>query len=219
MTRDLENRIGHRFTQISLLEEALTHSSKSGKKDSYERMEFLGDRVLSLVIAEQLFQKFPDENEGDLAKRHSMLVKQEALELIAEQVGMAEFMHYKQHSPSKSMLADAVESVIAAIYLDAGFNVARHFIVKYWAPLMQDTAQPPEDPKSALQEWAQSQALALPVYNVIERSGPDHSPIFTVEVSLAGFDPKQGVGSSKQIAEKQAAIQLLTIIRETHDGK
>lgn len=216
--KNLENTIGHVFQNKALLEEALTHSSVAGKTRSYERMEFLGDRVLSLVIAEMLFERFPNEEEGALAKRHSMLVKQGSLEKIAEKIGIDKAIRYAtrdtQHGPSKSMISDVLESVIAALYMDAGFEKAREFILSHWSGLMLELSAPPEDPKSSLQEWAQARGIALPNYTIADRSGPDHNPVFVVEVSLQGFEIQKGEGASKQSAEKNAAIQLLRIVRE-----
>lgn len=214
----LENTIGHVFQNKALIEEALTHSSVAGKKRSYERMEFLGDRVLSLVVADMLYQRFPNEEEGALAKRHSMLVKQDSLEKIGAKIGIAQSIRYStrdtQHGPSPSMISDVVESLIAALYLDAGFERAREFIVTHWSEIMQELSAPPEDPKSALQEWAQAQGISLPQYTIASRTGPDHNPMFTVEVSLQGFENQKGEGASKQSAEKNAATRLLHIVRE-----
>lgn len=213
----LETLLGYTFKDKTLLQQALTHSSASKNKSSYERLEFLGDRVLSLVIADMLFHAFPQEKEGALAKRHSTLVKQGALENVAKTLDLANIMHFArrltQEQPSPSMQADVVEALIAAVYLDGGFSAADHFIRTRWQDFLQESATPPEDAKSALQEWAQGKALALPSYTVLEQAGPDHNPTFTVNVSVEGFAPQQATSSSKQAAQKLAAKMLLDIVR------
>lgn len=222
MTDTLETLLQHRFGDREILLQALTHSSLSRDRQSYERLEFLGDRVLGFVIADMLFHAFPNEKEGALAKRHSMLVKQGALEKIAAILNLENHMHYARredgHKPSPSMLADVVESLIAALYLDGGFTAADRFIRHYWTGLLHENAGPPEDAKSALQEWAQSKGIALPSYRLVKRSGPDHKPDFTVEVSLSGYPPQQATSQSKQAAQKLAARQLLDLVRKQENA-
>lgn len=203
----LRKNLGYAFQNPDHLLQALTHTSMA--KKSYERMEFLGDRILSFVVADMLYAAFPSEEEGALAKRHSALVNQSALVVIAEQINLRDYVQVSgsDKNVTDSVLADVVEALIAALYLDGGFDVAAQFIRRFWAPVLH-VAAPPEDSKSRLQEWAQARGLALPVYTVIERTGPDHQPHFTVEVILDGFMPQRGQGPSKQIAEKQAAIAL-----------
>lgn len=214
------NILGYDFKNKDLLAQALTHASKSANKSSYERMEFLGDRILSFVIAEMLFDAYPQDNEGALAKRHSTLVKQGALEEVAKRLELSTHIDYarsaKQNEPSPSVLADVVEALIAALYLDGGFETAEKFIKDHWQELLHSFQLPPEDPKSALQEWAQARALALPAYKVLERTGPDHSPVFVVDVSLSGYPSKQAQSNSKQSAQKLAAKHLLDFLREHH---
>ena len=214
----LEGLLGYTFKNKDLLKQALTHASVSENKNSYERLEFLGDRVLSFVIADLLFQAFPADREGALAKRHSTLVKQGALELVATHLNLAAHMHYarrdKTQAPSPSMQADVVEALIAAMYLDGGFSVAENFIKTHWQNLIQTSQAPPEDAKSALQEWAQSRAIALPKYEELQRSGPDHDPVFTIQVTVAGYPPQQAQSHSKQAAQKLAAKAMLDFLRE-----
>lgn len=213
--------LGYEFKDRSLLAQALTHASVSSNKHSYERLEFLGDRVLSFVIADMLFTAFPDDKEGALAKRHSMLVKQSALEEIAKKLELSKQVQFarstKQAAPTASILADVVESLIAALYLDGGFAVAEKFIRSHWESLITTSSLPPEDPKSSLQEWAQARGIALPSYKVLECTGPDHSPVFVVEVSLAAYPSQQAQSHSKQSAQKLAAQQLLDFLRANYD--
>ncbi len=219
-SKALEDRLGYHFEQPGLLSLALTHSSTAqgpdGPRNSNERLEFLGDRVFGLVVAQLLFETFPDEEEGALARRHAMLVRREALAEVAESVGLADHIVLSRgeedaggrHNPS--LLADACEAVIAALYLEGGLGVASRFIREHWTPLMYADPTPPKDPKTALQEWAQGRGLPLPRYREIGREGPDHAPLFEVEVSLQGIDPAVGSGPSKRSAERAAAAVLLS---------
>ncbi len=211
---ELEKMLGHVFSNKDVLRQALTHSSASKDKTSYERLEFLGDRILSFVVADILFKTFPEEVEGSLAKRHSALVKQSVLESVALNIKLSDYMILSDKAPSASMLADAVESLIAALYLDGGFTVAEAFIRVHWMDLITQEISPPEDSKTALQEWAQGQGLPLPQYSILERTGPDHRPSFIVQATLEGYAPQQAPGATKQIAEKLAAQLLLNMVRE-----
>ncbi len=209
---ELEHRIGYFFADKALLTRALTHTSTA--KDSYERMEFLGDRILSFIVAEMLYHAFPQEDEGALAKRLSALVKQGTLADIAAQLEMSSHVQMSGHESrvTESILSDVVESLIAALYLDGGFTVAEKFIRRFWRDRLHKAVTPPEDAKSRLQEWAQGKAIPLPEYKIVERSGPDHAPLFTVEVSVAGQNSQRANGASKQIAEKEAARKMLEAI-------
>ncbi|MDB5477523.1 MAG: RNAse [Alphaproteobacteria bacterium] len=210
----LEEKLGHEFADKELLKRALTHSSAGPA--SYERLEFLGDRILSFVIADMLFTAFKNEEEGALAKRHSTLVKQGALEKVACALCVSDHMHYANQKPTKSMMADVVEALIAALYLDGGFAVAEKFIRSHWEELIRVADLPPEDAKSALQEWAQARGLPLPVYKVLERSGPDHDPIFVIEAKVSDYPSQQAQSKSKQAAQKLAARSLIDYLRTTH---
>ena len=224
----LEDRLGYHFQQPQLLSLALTHSSliqgPGGPHRSNERLEFLGDRVLGLVVAELLFETFPEEEEGALARRHAMLVRREALAEVAEAIGLADHIGLSRgeedaggrHNPS--LLADACEAVIAALYLEGGLAVASRFVREHWTPLMSADPTPPKDPKTALQEWAQGRGLPLPRYREIGRQGPDHAPLFEVEVSLQGLDPAIGSGPSKRSAERAAAEILLSRVEDGSVG-
>ena len=232
--------LGHTFVRPELLEEALTHASASaaggatvgGLAANYERMEFLGDRVLNLVVAQHLLKRYPDEKVGQLARRHAALVREEALADVARRAGILEFIRLSAGEElsggrnNPAIAADCCEAVIAALYLDGGFAAAERFIAKLWAPLINQTPRPPKDPKTALQEWAQSRGLPLPVYTTMAQSGPDHDPTFTVRVQVRGYPPTTATGRSKRLAEQIAAQFLVAMIsgqnpqphppRETH---
>ena len=224
---ELAERLGHKFAKPELLEQALTHPSLSGassKRKSagvdYERLEFLGDRVLGLVIAEWLYEKFPMAREGELAKRHAALVNRDALRLVADEVGLGAFLRLaggeKPGSSRKNLatLPDAMEAVLGALYCDGGLKAASHFIHRYW---QKDIAieETPADPKTALQEWAQGQGLPLPQYKVIEHTGPAHAPKFIIEASVKGHPVTVAEGNSKRAAEKTAAAQLLEQVQKS----
>lgn len=222
----LAEKLGHTFANPHLLEDALTHPSLAGsvrqrKKGGapYERLEFLGDRVLGLVIAEWLYETFPNAAEGEMAKRHAALVNRDALRKVALTIGLAQFVrlaHGEDVQAARKNLAtlpDATEAVIGALYLDGGFGAARAFIHTYWESDIAVT-EAPADPKTALQEWAQGQGLPLPAYRVVENSGPAHAPKFIIEASVKGFSPTQAEGNSKRDAQKAAAAKLLELVRK-----
>lgn len=216
----LEERLGHKFADRKLIEEALTHSSV-GTPLSNERFEFLGDRVLGLVIAETLLKRYPDESEGALAPRFNALVRKETCAAVGKELGLADALLLADSERSSggstkaAILADACEAVIAALYLDGGMDAARDFIVRAWAPRMETLTVDMRDPKTALQEWAQSTvggARGTPAYEVIGRTGPDHAPMFTIVVRLPGLAEAQGEGASKREAEQAAAAAMLKTI-------
>jgi len=208
-------QLGHQFKQPALLQEALTHPSLAGKQrkkgpTAYERLEFLGDRVLGLIIAEWLYKKYPDSSEGDLAKRHAALVNREALRAIAVEINLGRYLYLARGEDASAdrknlaTLPDAMEAVLGALYLDGGLQAACDFIHRFW---QKDIAieEAPADPKTLLQEWAQGQGLPLPAYKVIEHSGPAHAPKFIVEVLVKDFPPAVAEGNSKRAAQKAAA--------------
>ncbi len=217
----LSDRLGHVFADAGLLEEALTHPSAVSRERprSYERLEFLGDRVLGLVLAELLLCRFPDEPEGALAKRFAVLAQRETLTEVALNLAIgpelclapSEEMGGGRENPTT--LGDALEALIGALYLDGGLAPAERLIRRFWEPLLERAIEPPQDPKTALQEWAQARGMALPRYREIERSGPPHEPVFTIEVGLAGLPPAIGTGRSKRAAERAAAEILLGLAR------
>lgn len=212
--------LGHAFRRRELLQEALIHpsldpSDRGRARFGYERLEFLGDRVLGLVIAEWLIERFPKEPEGELAKRFTVLVQKETLSDVAAGLGLG---RYVQMSPGEAdsggrdnsgILADVCEAVIAALYLDGGLEPARRFVRAEWADRIESVARPPQDPKTALQEWAQGRGLPTPCYDVVEQSGPDHKPRFHIAARVPPLDEEVGQGSSKRAAEQEAARRLL----------
>lgn len=212
----LEERTGHKFADLARLEQALTHSSvQSPDGNNYERLEFLGDRVLGLCIAEMLHEIFPDAVEGELSVRLNALVNAEACAAIADELGLAPFIRTGADIKSlkdKRLLnvrADVVEALIATIYLDGGLEAVRPFIKRYWQERALKIGAARRDAKTELQEWAHQQGNVQPVYTIIGREGPDHEPVFTVEVNVKGFEKAQGEGRSKRIAEQQAAEVVL----------
>ncbi len=215
---DLIAALGHDFREPSLLERALTHPSaiaSSPHTFGYERLEFLGDRVLGLVIAEFLWRRYPEEAEGSMSRRLVAMVRTETLALVGQQIGLGAHLILANGEDlsggreSISNLANSMEAVIAAIYLDAGLEAATAFIDRYWSPLMEGHIKPPREPKTALQEWAQARGIERPRYRIVERKGPPHRPVFTVEALVAGLPPARGEATSKRAAERLAAAELL----------
>ena len=219
--------IGYRFNHPELLTEALTHPSaieanprrrgrrRAVRSHGYERLEFLGDRVLGLVVAELLWRRFEHEPEGALTRRLAALVRRETVARVAAELGLDRFLILSRSEAAAGaarnagILADVGEAVIAAIYVDGGFEAARRFIERCWEPLIGEMAAPPRDPKTTLQEWAQGRGLGLPVYRLIETSGPDHGRRFTVGVVVQGAEEASATASSKRAAETAAAAALL----------
>lgn len=207
--------LGHDFARPALLAEALTHPSLGGRGATYERLEFLGDRVLGLAVADMLLEHFPDEAEGALAKRLTALVRRETLAVVAAEVGLGDHLALSRGEEgaggrrNPSVLADALEAAIGAIYLDGGFEAAKGFVRRHWRARMAAAARPPEDAKTRLQEWAQATVGVTPRYETVERAGPAHSPTFAVEVRIEGVARERGTGGSKRAAEQAAAKALL----------
>ena len=216
----LEKALKYTFKNPSLLKKALTHPSAlpSGQGVDFERLEFLGDRVLGLVIASWLFETFPHEKEGDMAKRLAGLVRKETLVEIAKTIQLDQFLVIKRERSSsenkrlETMLADGCEALIGALYLEGGLETARSFIHQYWEELFTKTPAPPGDSKSTLQEWIQGRGKSHPEYVVLNSSGPAHAPHFVVEVRVEGMKPVKGEGTSKRLAEKAAAQNMLSVI-------
>lgn len=212
----------YQFKNQELLIEALTHPSLSrqeiDRKFNYERLEFLGDSVLGLVIAEMLMDKFSEESEGDLAKRQAGLVRGEAVASIAIKLDIGKFIIMTSGEEqtggreNHNNLENCLEAIIGAIYKDAGYDLARNFIIKHWSYLIIDMLEPPKDYKTLLQEWAQSRKKKLPKYNILEVQGSSHSPQFLVEVVIDGVESVSQWASSKKKAEKLAAEKLFNII-------
>lgn len=215
--KDLEKKLGYRFRNEALLARALTHSSLRGARkvrDDNERLEFVGDRVLGLAIVEMLEETYPEAAEGELARHLNRLVRGEACAKVGRDLGLGDYLMLSESEAGSggraktTILADAVEAVLGAVFLEAGFDKARDVVRRLWqtdAAAGQATA----DPKSALQEWAQGRGLSLPSYVEIARTGPDHAPHFTSEVRIRGKAPARGEGASKRAAEQAAAMALL----------
>jgi ribonuclease-3 len=222
---DLVRAIGHDFARPGLLDEALTHPSalapgrrgrhKEPARRGYQRLEFLGDRVLGLIVADLLWHRFEHESEGLMTRRIAQLICRETQAGIADALGLGPHLVLSpaeaaaEAAANPGILADALEALIAAIYLDGGFAAAAGFVRRWWAPLIAEMERPPRDPKTALQEWAQGRGLGLPAYTLVATSGPDHALRFTVTASVAGTEPVAATASSKRAAETQAAALLL----------
>jgi ribonuclease-3 len=211
----LQTQLGYTFKDAALLRRALTHASHS-TGGSNERLEFLGDRVLGLVIAEKLHALYPAEPEGVLALKLNALVRSEACALAAEKAGLAEHLILANSESASggrkkaAILAGACEAVIAALYLDGGFEVARGFIERNWEDQFAGLGRDMRDAKTALQEWSQGRKGGVaPVYKLAKREGPDHAPHFWVDVSVAEHEPVTGEGNSKREAEQAAAQAML----------
>ncbi len=217
--KELETKLGYKFKDPSLLERALTHASVRGgtvARSDNERLEFIGDRVLGLAIAEALNKQYPEANEGELARRYNRLVRGEACAKVARNIGLGVHLILSESEAESggrnktTILADAAEALLGAVFIDGGFEKARAVVSKLWQDQSEPVPEVAVDAKSALQEWAQGQGLALPRYTVVSRKGPDHAPRFTAEVLIAGRAPAQGEGASKRIAEQAAASALLS---------
>ena len=216
MDKLLKNALGYEFTSMALLHQALTHRSLAKEpQQSYERLEFLGDRILGYIIADLLLEACPEEQEGSLSKRHADLVRRETLAEIACQAGFGAHIHMSRGEAdaggrnNQAILSDICESLIAAIYRDGGIEPARRFVEKFWHERLRLPDAPPEDAKTKLQEWAQGRGLPLPDYKVVGREGPDHAPVFTIRLLVEGRDAVVGIGASKRAAERAAAGILL----------
>ena len=218
MSEALSEKLGYRFQDQDLLKRALTHAG-ADSAHSNERLEFLGDRVLALVVSETLYRRYPDEDEGALTRRVHALVRWEACARVGETIGLwdhlvltrAEAAGGRSRGP---IVGSALEAVIAAIYLDGGMDAARGFIARQWEPMFADPGADVRDAKTRLQEWAQSRgkASAAPAYALKSQDGPDHAPFFIVTVKVQGYDAVTGEGGSKRQAEQDAAAKLLAIV-------
>lgn len=207
----------------ALFERALNHSSAG--RDSYERLEFLGDRVLGLVMARWLYERFPGEPEGDLSRRYNALVARETCAAVGRMIGVPERIRLGRQaredgaSDSDNVIGDVVEALLGALLIDAGLDAAESFIRGAWGGCLDEQALAPQHPKSELQEWAAASGLATPCYRVTARSGPHHAPMFTVAVTIPGAGEAEAQGSSKQEAETAAATALLAILQSAPRAK
>lgn len=211
---NLQQRIGYYFKNKDLLTLALTHPSLVGQKNN-QRLEFLGDAVLALVVARIVYDLFPDEQEGELARRLAELVRGATLAAVARDIGLGEVLLVAASekkgggSDNSSNLEDAIEALIGAIYLDCGLAAVEELVVPIWSKLAKNAVAAPKDSKTALQEWAQGRKLPLPSYKVLETEGTAHAPVFTIEVTVHGYAPASAKAASKRAAQQEAAKILL----------
>lgn len=218
----LQDILGYSFKDADLLTRALRHASTTSERtQSNERLEFLGDRVLGLTIAEILYERFEDEEEGALARRFAGLTSREALARIADSIDLKSFAHIQavdaetEKRSHSSITADTLEAVLGAMYLDGGLKAPQTFIAKHWEVLIGEDLSPPKDAKTALQEWAQARTLGLPDYQIEAQEGPDHAPTFTIRVTVKGFESQTAQGGSRRTAEQAAAHALLAKLENT----
>lgn len=211
----LESALGYEFKNQILLERALTHSS-TGADTNYERLEFLGDRVLGLTVSDVLYHKFKDEAEGDLARRLASLAAGDFLaKLSAEKLDLGSYIDFSDAERASggaenvNILADVFEAILGAIYLDSDFVTCKAVIENIFGDAFYTMKDPPQHPKTALQEWAQGQGLPLPIYKITGQSGPDHAPLFDLSLQVKGYDEITAQGRSRQQAEKNAAQSFL----------
>jgi ribonuclease-3 len=213
-------RLGWKFRDTVLLDQALTHpSASSHARPHNQRMEFLGDRVLGLVIAEALMTRHPSEAEGELAPRLNDLVRKETCADVAREIGLDQWLRLgKSESQTggrrkTALLGDAMEAVIAAVYMDGGIDPARALILRFWGERLAGQQTAPRDAKTALQEWAQARSMAPPTYEAISRTGPDHAPVFTIRATLTRGQDIIGSANaqapSKRAGEQSAAAVLM----------
>lgn len=210
----VRDKLRHRAKDLALFELALTHSSVGAK--SYERLEFLGDRVLGMVIARALYQRYPDEPEGNLSKRYNALVDRLTCAENGREIGLPALVKLGKQaredgaSQSDNVVGDVVEALIGALYLDGGIDVAERFILDLWEPDLSNQRRAPQHPKSALQELAAARGVKAPVYEIVSRTGAHHAPKFTIRVSVPKLGEATAEGTSKQEAETAAASALLS---------
>jgi ribonuclease-3 len=224
--RKIQKNIGYKFKDESLLIRALRHSSVIKKNPAtgyserdFDRLEFLGDRVLNVLVAELLYTTFPTEDEGSLSKRYIALVCYETCASVATSIKLEEFLEVAKGTSLEEMriLCDALEALLGAMYLDEGLHVCQKFVKDNWEQFILQPLSPPQDPKSKLQELAQAKGCALPEYTVLKKDGNEHSPSYTVSVTVKGWKHVTGVGQSKKAAEKNAATNLLNIIAQSNN--
>jgi len=217
---EIEERIGYTFADKALLDRALTHisalSSKSSRSGSYQRLEFLGDHVLGLVVSDMLFRAFPKADEGELSRRLADLVRTETCAEVARAIDLGVVIKLGSSEANSggrlrtAILADVCESLIGAVFVDGGYAPVAELVERLWSERMRTPARPLRDPKTVLQEWAQARGLPTPSYREVARTGPHHDPEFKVVVELPALQPAEGVGRSKRAAEQAAAGAMLT---------
>ncbi len=217
--------INYKFTDHAILEEALTHPSvnKRNSEDqivSYERLEFLGDSILNMVVSAMLFKMFPEEKEGALAKRKTDLVCGSTIANVAKEIELGNFIIMNNSERCNGgkcnlkNLENSLEALIGAIYIDGGLESVEKFIIRHWEKLAKDILDPPQDPKTSLQEWTQKNKLPLPEYELVKQTGPAHNPEFTISIFIENYGKVSACASSKKIAEQKAAELMLEKIRK-----
>ena len=222
----IEERIGYSFADQALLDRALTHisalSSKASRVGSYQRLEFLGDHVLGLVVSDMLFRAFPKADEGELSRRLADLVRRETCAEVARAIDLGAVIKLGSSESNSggrrrtAILADVCEALVGAVFMDGGYNAAAALVERLWSERMRAPARPLRDPKTVLQEWAQARGLPTPSYREVARTGPHHDPEFKVVVELPALLPAEGTGRSKRAAEQAAAGAML--LREGVDS-
>ena len=212
-------KIGHKFSRPDILLRAVTHASRSSPtRPDNQRLEFLGDRVLGLVMAEALLEADPEATEGQLAPRFNALVRKETCAEVAREVGVGNVLKLGRSETmsggrrKEALLGDAMEAVIAAVYRDAGFEAAKSVILKLWGDRIREVDHDARDPKTSLQEWAQARGMSPPAYIEVSRSGPDHEPVFRIRAELQSGEFAESEGRNKRLAEQAAAKALLASI-------
>ncbi|MBW4707290.1 ribonuclease III [Roseobacter sp. YSTF-M11] len=220
--RSFQDRLGHSFSKPDLLAQAVTHASmSSANRDDNQRLEFLGDRVLGLVMAEALLALDTGATEGQLAPRFNALVRKETCADVARQIDLGAVLRLGRSEMlsggrrKQALLGDGIEAVIAAVFLDAGFDAARNLILRLWGPRVHEVEEDARDAKTALQEWAQARGLKPPSYVEISRSGPDHAPVFTIAAQLENGESQEATAGSKRQAEQAAASTLLAELEKS----
>ncbi len=216
----LFQKLKYNFKNITFCENALTHSSYDSKnnKKNYQRLEFLGDRVLGLIISEAIFKRFKNEEEGKLSKRFSDLVSKKTLIEVSKEIELQNILNTSKEYLDKikitdSMLADSLEALIGAIYIDSNYEEAKKVVLKLWCKKLSSQQKPPVDAKSFLQEWCLSRKKKIPIYKILEKKGPDHEPTFLIELKIENLKKVQGVGSTKKKAEINAAQKIIRKIK------
>jgi ribonuclease III len=214
--RELEDRIGHVFSDRTLIESARTHVSAAAgrRRETYQRLEFLGDRVLALAIAEMLYEAFPDADEGELSRRLAGLVRKESCAEVALAWGVDCCIRLGEGEQPKTatrttILGDVCEAIIGAVFLDAGYAAVKSVVARAFGERMHSPSRPLRDPKTALQEWAQARGLPPPLYRETSRSGPDHAPEFMISVEVQGYPIAEAKGLTKRVAEQAAAAAFM----------